>query len=206
MKYRLLSLVLVGVLCLSACGKGETPADSSQAEATSDTASSTGVASSSPSVSSSPSSPPPPGHHQPTVEPKLDKITDEDKERARKTAEEGIKIYFSGGEYKEWSEKLFPYLAPDVQNTIGEDFNPENIKTEVTKVELLEGDSIITPTNVYSRRVVVETGRGKFYLWMHRNTDRPEKWFIASIKDVIGYEMDLKAKERRDEQRGRKKK
>ena len=119
-------------------------------------------------------------------------LTEEDRQRAISAAEDGMRAFVSGKEYKEWSEELYPLMSPELQNRYGEGTPTQALKSEVRGHGEIAQDPTVDEGNLYTLRVKVATGIGDYYLLMHRNADRPQTWKITALDTSQEYDMYVK--------------
>lgn len=119
-------------------------------------------------------------------------LTEEDQRNAISAAEDGMRAFVSGKEYKEWSEELYPLLSPELQNRYGEGTPTQALKSEVHGHGEIVQDPTIDEGNLYTLRVKVSTGIGDYYLLMHRNADRPQTWKITALDTSQEYDIYVK--------------
>ena len=119
-------------------------------------------------------------------------LTEEDRHRAISAAEDGMRAFVSGKEYKEWSEELYPLMSPELQNRYGEGTPTQALKSEVRGHGEIVQDPTVDEGNLYTLRVKVATGIGDYYLLMHRNADRPQTWKITALDTSQEYDMYVK--------------
>ena len=119
-------------------------------------------------------------------------LTEEDRQRAISAAEDGMRAFVSGKEYKEWSEELYPLMSPELQNRYGEGTPTQALKSEVRGHGEIVQDPTVDEGNLYTLRVKVVTGLGDYYLLMHRNADRPQTWKITALDTSQEYDMYVK--------------
>lgn len=132
------------------------------------------------------------GPQQPSSEAVLTSITDEDRARAVDAAKAIITAYTSGKPYKEWSEELFPLIDPELQNEYDSKFRVDLLKGTVTGAEITHDPTTDIPggDNPYWITVRVKVDGGispEYYVRVHRNADRPNKWKAAHILEPQGY-------------------
>lgn len=119
-------------------------------------------------------------------------LTEEDQQNAISAAEDGMRAFVSGKEYKEWSEELYPLMSPELQNRYGEGTPTQALKSEVRGHGEIVQDPTVDEGNLYTLRVKVATGIGDYYLLMHRNADRPQTWKITALDTSQEYDMYVK--------------
>lgn len=132
------------------------------------------------------------GPQQPSSEAVLTSITDEDRARAVDAAKAIITAYTSGKPYKEWSAELFPLIDPELQNEYDSKFRVDLLKGTVTGAEITHDPTTDIPggDNPYWITVRVKVNGGispEYYVRVHRNADRPNKWKAAHILEPQGY-------------------
>ena len=132
------------------------------------------------------------GPQQPSSEAVLTSITDEDRARAVDAAKAIITAYTSGKPYKEWSAELFPLIDPELQNEYDSKFRVDLLKGTVTGAEITHDPTTDIPggDNPYWITVRVKVDGGispEYYVRVHRNADRPNKWKAAHILEPQGY-------------------
>lgn len=132
------------------------------------------------------------GPQQPSSEAVLTSITDEDRARAVDAAKAIITAYTSGKPYKEWSEELFPLIDPELQNKYGTNIKTDILKGRVTGAEITHDPTTDIPggDNPYWVTVAVTVDGGispQYFVRLHRNADRPNKWKAAHILEPQGY-------------------
>ena len=119
-------------------------------------------------------------------------LTEEDQRNAISAAEDGMRAFVSGKEYKEWSEELYPLMSPELQNRYGKDTPTQALKSEVYGHGEIVRDPTINEGNLYTLRVKVSTGIGDYYLLMHRSADRPQTWKITALETAQEYDIYVK--------------
>lgn len=127
------------------------------------------------------------GPQQPSSEAILRTITDEDRTRAIDAAKAIVAAYVSGKPYKEWSADLFPLIDPELQNQYDSKFPTDVFKANgVTGAEITHDPTNDIPggDNPYWITVRVKVNGGispEYYVRLHRNADRPNKWKASHI-------------------------
>lgn len=127
------------------------------------------------------------GPQQPSSEAILRTITDEDRTRAIDAAKAIVAAYVSGKPYKEWSADLFPLIDPELQNQYDSKFPTDVFKANgVTGAEITHDPTNDIPggDNPYWITVRVKVDGGispEYYVRLHRNADRPNKWKASHI-------------------------
>ena len=194
---KMVGLVLVAVLGLTACSGQEQPQSSPSASATDADHQNTAIAEREDSsvASSSPSATPtvddqplknvPAGPQQPTSVPTVDHLTDQDKEDAKHLAKRVLQVYGSGVSSEQWHQKIDRYLSEGYKKRTA------NLKTEYLKFKVhgdgqIVEDPTINQDNPYWIMVAVETDSmdGVYAVRLNRTAETDLQWVVD---DVVPY-------------------
>lgn len=189
-------MLLGGAIAVTGCGgSGESTASSATAQSSSSAsvASTSAASSASSSLDASPLSGVK-GYSQEASFTPVAELTDEDKARAVRGAEDAMKAFVSGKDYQQWSEEFYPLVSAELQNRYGPKTPTKAFKSEVNGSGEMVQDPTIREGNRYTVRVKVQTGIGPYFVLMHREAERPQVWKVTAVDTAGEYDAYVKSK------------